>query len=41
MKVPLLDLKAQYKAIKKEVLSATEEIFESQQFILGSKDELL
>jgi len=41
MKVPLLDLKAQYKAIKKEVLSAAEEIFESQQFILGSKVEEL
>jgi dTDP-4-amino-4,6-dideoxygalactose transaminase len=35
MKVPLLDLKAQYQTVKKEVLKATEEIFESQYFILG------
>lgn len=35
MKVPLLDLKAQYKTIKKEILKKTEEIYESQYFILG------
>lgn len=35
MKVPLLDLKGQYKDIKKEVLSVTEQIYESQYFILG------
>lgn len=35
MKVPLLDLKSQYKTIKDDVLKVTEEIFESQYFILG------
>ena len=39
MKVPLLDLKLQYKTIRKEVLEATEEIYESQYFILGPKVE--
>ena len=37
MKVPLLDLKEQYKTIKKEVLASAEELFESQYFILGPK----
>jgi len=37
MKVPLLDLKEQYKTIKEEVLEAAEEVFESQYFILGPK----
>jgi len=37
MKVPLLDLKEQYKTIKKEVLETTEELFESQYFILGPR----
>jgi dTDP-4-amino-4,6-dideoxygalactose transaminase len=37
MKVPLLDLKEQYKTIKKEVLEAAEELFESQYFILGPR----
>ncbi len=35
MKVPLLDLKAQYETIKEEVLRVTEQIYESQYFILG------
>ncbi len=35
MKVPLLDLKKQYKLIKKDVLKVTEEIYESQIFIQG------
>ncbi len=35
MKVPLLDLKPQYRLLKEEILSVTEEIYESQQFILG------
>jgi dTDP-4-amino-4,6-dideoxygalactose transaminase len=35
MKVPLLDLKAQYQTIKDEVLAATREIYETQRFILG------
>ncbi|MBU2497516.1 MAG: DegT/DnrJ/EryC1/StrS family aminotransferase [Proteobacteria bacterium] len=41
MKVPLLDLRKQYETIKEEVLAATEEVFASQQFILGSKVEEL
>lgn len=35
MMVPLLDLKAQYRSIRKECLAVTEEIYESQYFILG------
>jgi len=35
MKVPLLDLKAQYSAIKPEVDRAVAEVMESQHFILG------
>jgi len=35
MKVPLLDLKIQYQAIKDEILAATETVYESQYFILG------
>ena len=41
MKVPLLDLKSQYKTIKDDVLKVTEEIFESQYFILGPHVESL
>ncbi len=41
MKVPLLDLKIQYQTIKKEILKVTEEIFESQYFILGPKVKAL
>lgn len=37
MKVPLLDLKEQYKTIKEEVLETAEELFESQYFILGPR----
>ncbi len=37
MKVPLLDLKEQYKTIKKEVIKTAEDVFESQYFILGPK----
>lgn len=37
MHVPLLDLKAQYKAIKNEVDAAIAEVLESQHFILGPK----
>lgn len=41
MKIPLLDLKAQYAAIKDEVKKALEEVLESQVFILGPHvDEL-
>jgi len=41
MKVPLLDLKEQYKSIKEEILKVTEEIFDSQYFILGPRVEAL
>jgi len=41
MKVPLLDLKEQYKTIKKEILETAEELFESQYFILGPRVEAL
>jgi len=41
MKVPLLDLKAQYQTIKDEVLAATWEIYETQRFILGPVVEKL
>jgi dTDP-4-amino-4,6-dideoxygalactose transaminase len=37
MQVPLLDLKAQYRAIKTEVDQAIAEVLESQHFILGPK----
>jgi dTDP-4-amino-4,6-dideoxygalactose transaminase len=37
--VPLLDLKAQYATIRKEVEAAVAEVLESQQFILGPKVE--
>jgi dTDP-4-amino-4,6-dideoxygalactose transaminase len=39
MNVPLLDLKAQYRAIKAEVDAAIAEVMESQHFILGPKVE--
>ena len=39
MNVPLLDLKAQYRAIKSEVDAAIAEVMESQHFILGPKVE--
>ena len=39
MNVPLLDLKAQYVAIKSEVDAAIVEVLESQHFILGPKVE--
>ena len=35
LRVPLLDLKAQYASIRDEVQGALAEVFESQQFILG------
>ncbi|MDH5715421.1 MAG: aminotransferase class I/II-fold pyridoxal phosphate-dependent enzyme, partial [Candidatus Aminicenantes bacterium] len=37
MKVPLLDLQAQYAVIKQEVKQAVEEVLEEQQFILGER----
>jgi dTDP-4-amino-4,6-dideoxygalactose transaminase len=39
MPVPLLDLKAQYKTIREEVMRVTEEVYESQAFILGKRVE--
>lgn len=41
MKVPLLDLKAQYATLREEILAVTEEVFESQYFILGPQVEKL
>ncbi len=41
MQVPLLDLKAQYQTIKDECLQVTEDIYESQYFILGPVVEKL
>ena len=41
MKVPLLDLKKQFERIKDEIMLAAEEVFDSQQFILGPKVEEL
>src|SRR5256885_4330526 len=35
MKVPLLDLKAQYEALRDEMLEAIERVMDSQQFVLG------
>ena len=37
IKVPLLDLKAQFNTIRDEVLNAVNEVFETQYFILGPK----
>lgn len=37
MRVPLLDLKMQYRDIEDKLMSAAKEVFESQQFILGPK----
>jgi dTDP-4-amino-4,6-dideoxygalactose transaminase len=37
VKVPLLDLRAQYATLKEEIMAVTQEIYESQQFILGPK----
>ncbi len=39
MKVPLLDLKAQFKEIRADVLSAIESVCEDQAFILGQRVE--
>ena len=41
MKVPLLDLKAQLKPIKKEVKNAVNEVVDSTQYIMGPKIEEL
>lgn len=39
MKVPLLDLKKQYQAVRDEIVSAAVEVFESQYFIGGPRVE--
>lgn len=39
--IPILDLKAQYKTIKSEVMAAVEAVFDSQYFILGREGEEL
>ena len=39
MKVPLLDLKSQYQALKKELDEAVLRVAESQHFILGPEVE--
>jgi dTDP-4-amino-4,6-dideoxygalactose transaminase len=39
MAVPLLDLKKQYATIRDEVMRVTEEVYESQAFILGNRVE--
>jgi dTDP-4-amino-4,6-dideoxygalactose transaminase len=41
MKVPLLDLRAQYQTIRDEIREAMEEVLDSQHFILGPKVEAL
>jgi len=41
MKIPLLDLKAQYQTIKDEIKESMEEVLDSQHFILGPKVEAL
>src|SRR6266550_8488694 len=41
MKVPLLDLQAQYAMLHKEVRVALERVFESQQFVLGAEGQAL
>lgn len=41
MKVPLLDLTAQYQSLKAEILPVVEEVLESQRFILGPKVDAL
>lgn len=41
MKVPLLDLKSQYRSIRDQVLAVTQELYDSQGFILGPQVEKL
>lgn len=41
MKVPLLDLKAQFRPIRREVLDTIERVADSQMFILGAEVEAL
>lgn len=41
MIVPLLDLKTQYRTIQDRVVAVTQEVFQSQYFILGPRVEAL
>lgn len=41
MKVPLLDLQAQYQTIRDEVRLAVDRVFESQQFVMGAEVQAL
>lgn len=41
MKVPLLDLKAQYTPLRDEMLAKVESVFDSQYFVLGSEVQAL
>jgi dTDP-4-amino-4,6-dideoxygalactose transaminase len=41
MKVPQLDLSAQYQTIRDEVRAAVDRVFESQQFVMGAEVEAL
>ena len=41
MKVPLINLHAQYAAIKTDAVAAVERVFESQQFVLGAEVKAL
>jgi dTDP-4-amino-4,6-dideoxygalactose transaminase len=41
MKVPFFDLSVQFKSIENEIKSALEEVFKSQQFIMGSQVQIL
>jgi len=41
MKVPLLDLQAQYETIRDEVRSAVDRVFDSQHFVLGAEVQAL
>src|SRR5437879_1349970 len=41
MKVPLLDLQAQYETIRDEVRSGVDRVFDSQHFVLGAEVQAL
>ncbi len=41
MQVPLLDLKSQYQTIREEIMTVTQEIYDSQYFILGPQVQAL
>jgi dTDP-4-amino-4,6-dideoxygalactose transaminase len=40
-KIPFFDLAVQFKSVEKEIKSALDEVFQSQQFIMGSKVQAL